>query len=83
MIKKRKKLVYIGPTIRNTAVHGTVYAGDIPEALEHAKKKIPILADLIVHVDSLADAMRSVKTPGTVFFIKYRAAAKAIEEGAH
>lgn len=47
MIKKKKKLAYIGPTIRNTAVHGTVYAGTIPEALVRAKKQIPILADLI------------------------------------
>ena len=38
MIKKKKKLAYIGPTIRNTAVHGTVYAGTIPEALACAQK---------------------------------------------
>lgn len=81
MIKKKKKLAYIGPTIRNMAVHGTVYAGTIPEALVRAKKQIPILADLIVPAESFAEAMRSIKTPGTALFIKYNTVAKAIKEG--
>lgn len=81
MTKKQTPLAYIGPTIRNVAVHGTVYAGAIPDALARMKQHIPVLADLIVPADTLAASMRSVKTAGTNLYTRYHAAKKAIKEG--
>lgn len=81
MIKKKTTLAYIGPTIRNVAVHGTVYADGIPDALARMKEKIPIITDLIIPGEKLAAAMREAKTPGTVFYLRARAVEKAIKEG--
>lgn len=81
MIKKQSPVAYVGPTIRNVAVHGTVYAEGVPDALARLKQKIPVISDLIVPLSDFAAAMRAAKTPGTVFFIRSHAVSKAIKEG--
>lgn len=63
--------VYCGPSVRGVARQFTVYANELPEALQEFIKLHPAASGLVVPVEAFADARRRVETPGTVENILY------------
>lgn len=62
---KPRVYVYCGPTVKGVAHRGTVYQGDMPEALKDFIKQHPIAAGLVVELERFADVRRSIETEGT------------------
>lgn len=62
---KPRVYVYCGPTIRNVAHRGTVYQGDMPEALRNYINKNPAAAALVVELERFADVRKRIETEGT------------------
>jgi hypothetical protein len=58
--KKEETLMYIGPTIPNVVSKNTVFNNGLPDALEKKKEEMPVLAQLIVPVESLSEARKNL-----------------------
>lgn len=77
---------YIGPTIRGLIQHGTIYEGSKRDvlkcpAMRRAVDAYPEIAGLLVPGDTLAEARRKIKTPGSLLYVQYKALAnRAIKE---
>lgn len=71
---------YIGPTIRGLIQHGTIYEGSKRDALKspalcRAVAAYPEIAGLLVPGDTLTEARRKIKTPGSLLYVRYKALA--------
>lgn len=74
--------VYIGPTVPRVIQTVTIYKGGPETALKDpglalAVDRLPGIADLVVPIDGLLEAMKTVKTPGTDLYNAAKAVAKA------
>lgn len=68
---KPRVYVYCGPTVKGVAHRGTVYRGDMPEALKSFVKQHPIAAGLIVELERFADVRKCIETKGTAENLMY------------
>lgn len=67
--------VYIGPTIKSAAQHNTIITGTRDEVLKKlagAIEKYPLMAQLLISGDELAEARKQIKQPGTRLYNVYR-----------
>lgn len=65
MSREAKTMVYIGPTIKHVAREGNAYRGGYTPKFEQKMKENPILKDLVVPVDGLAEARKEIRTTGS------------------
>lgn len=63
--------MYIGPTVRSVARHGTTFSGGIPSGLEKLAAAMPIIRNLIVPLSTLESAMRESNTEGAARAVAY------------
>lgn len=77
--KELEKVIYMGPTIKNVAVQGTVYEGGLPPELEEKAKKNPALQALIIPLKDLPKANAELATPGSALDVLYKKA-EAMQE---
>lgn len=70
MKSKNKNVVYIGPTVRGYAEHGTVYKdrAEAEAGLSRFLAKHPAAAEFIVPVCELPKARLEIKTPGNALY---------------
>ncbi|MDO4285175.1 MAG: hypothetical protein Q4C60_07535 [Eubacteriales bacterium] len=66
--------VYIGPTIRGTAVQGAVYSNGVPPKFAAAMKELPALANLLVSPKDAAYEMEKLQEKSSAVAICYQAA---------
>ena len=77
---------YIGPTIRGLIQHGTIYKGSKGDVLKgpalcRAVAAYPEIAGLLVPGDTLTNAYKKIKTPGSLFYVRYKTLAdRAMKE---
>lgn len=67
--------IYIGPNMKGLIQTGTIYRGDLANALEQARAAIaeqPLVKSLIVSGDALPAARLRVKTPGNALYASYQ-----------
>ncbi|MDE7243728.1 MAG: hypothetical protein K2O18_07110 [Oscillospiraceae bacterium] len=67
--------IYIGPNIKGLIQTGTIYRGNLAQALQAAApaiKKYPLVRTLIVSGDALPMAWRMLKEPGNALYANYR-----------
>ena len=62
---KPRVYVYCGPTVKGVAHRGTVYQGDMPEALKRFINQHPIAAGLVADLERFADVRQRIETEGT------------------
>ncbi|MCI7419386.1 MAG: hypothetical protein MSS65_07250 [Clostridium sp.] len=70
-VEKTGTVIYIGPTIRNVAVSGTIYNNGVPKKLKDMSERHPVIKKLIVAVEKLPDAAQELGTKGTVLYTCY------------
>lgn len=70
--QREKTVVYIGPTIKNVASTGSVYTNGLPERLKKEMEKQPAIGELLVPVEKLAEAKRSLAMPGSALAMIYK-----------
>ena len=63
--KQKKTVVYIGPSIRNVVSTGTIYNNGLPESLILKMNEQPVIKNLLVPVEGLADARKELTRPGS------------------
>lgn len=68
---RTETVMYIGPTIKNVAVTGTLYNNGLPESLKKEAEKQPAISNLIVPVGELAAAQRELAIPGSALAVIY------------
>ena len=67
--------VYIGPTIRSAIQYGSIRTGtreEVLKLLESAIEKYPLIAQLLISSDELAEARKLIKQPGNRLYEVYR-----------
>lgn len=65
-------VIYMGPTIKNVAIQGTVFEGGIPSELEEKARDIPAIRALIIPVKNLPKANAELATPGSALDVLYK-----------
>ncbi len=68
---RTETVMYIGPTIKNVAVTGTLYNNGLPESLKKEAEKQQAISNLIVPVGELAAAQRELAIPGSALAVIY------------
>ena len=71
-------VAYVGPDIKNVAINGTVYAGELPEALRKKMEDIPAIKGLLIPISRLAQASVEIANGGALRTI-YDTVEKAIK----
>ena len=67
--------VYIGPTIKSAAQHNSIIPGtrdEVLKKLESAIEKYPLMKQLLVSGEELAEARNQIRQPGTRLHDVYR-----------
>ena len=59
-------VAYVGPDIKNVAINGTVYAGELPEALSEKITEIPAIKGLLIPVSNYAKAGVEIANGGAL-----------------
>lgn len=82
MKSKNKNVVYIGPTVRGYAEHGTVYKdrAEAERGLSRFLVKHPAAAEFIISVCELPTARLEIKTPGNALYEARRRFLKELKE---
>lgn len=82
MKSKKQNVVYIGPTVRGYAEHGTVYIdrAEAEAGLSRFLTKHPAAAEFIIPVCELPTARLEIKTQGTALNEKKKRFLKAMKE---
>lgn len=65
---------YVGPTLMGVIQNGTVFGKSKKEVLKELApviEKFPLVANLIVEGDDLAEAKVNVKRPGNLMYVNY------------
>lgn len=78
-IVKKGTVVYIGPSLRGVADRNTIYNNGLPKELTGEIEKKPSLANLLVPLPQLAEAMKQINTRQGAYYAFYQ---KALQEGA-
>ncbi len=73
---KRSSMVYIGPSLEHIVYEGTVFQNGYPPKLEDAIKIYPFLKELLVPVEFLAKAKKSIRNPENSMSVLYKKAEK-------
>lgn len=71
---------YMGPDIKNVAINGTAYIGELPAALKEKIEEVPALKGLLVPVSKLASAGVAISTKGTALNNLYTAVSIKLRE---
>lgn len=72
---KSLNVVYLGPTIKNVAQHGTVYTdGILTQALKDFVSEKPFVNSLIVPVSKYAETAAAIEKVGTALNTLYNRA---------
>ncbi len=74
-LNKVKTWVYIGPTIRSAIQQNTILTGtreEVMKKLESAIEKYPLIAQLLISAEELAEARKQIKQPGNRLYEVYR-----------
>lgn len=67
-----KTVMYIGPSIKNVVATGTLYNKGLPEKLKQEIDRQPVLQELLIPVDKLAEAQKELASPGSGLAIIYQ-----------
>jgi hypothetical protein len=78
--ENKEPVTYMGPDIKNVAVHGTTYTDGIPESLTKKVEQVPALKGLLLPVSKLATASVAIATAGTALNNLYNTAADKLAE---
>jgi len=74
--------VYLGPTIRNTIMNGTIYKTDKAATIGELKEVIdehPLVKTLIVRGSELSASRLKVKEPGSLLYENYKKLADSLQ----
>lgn len=74
-------LVYCGPSIKNVAKEGTVYAGGLPEIFTEYAKTRPEVMSLVVPLEKYAEFRAAIEQKGTAAYIIYKNVCLRTKEG--
>lgn len=70
--RERKTVVYCGPTIPGTAKQYTIFNNGIPEGLEKRAEQVPAIRGLVIPLDDLPAAMKSLRSGAGHIYRLYR-----------
>lgn len=73
---KSSSVVYIGPSLEHVVYEGTVFRNGYPSKLVETMEAYPFLKELMVPVESLAEAKKSIRDPKSSMSMLYRKAEK-------
>lgn len=73
--QRKETVVYIGPTMKGVAITGGLYNNGLPEELKNEIEKRPMLRELVVPVERLAEAKKELAKPGSALATIYKKAA--------
>lgn len=76
----RESVMYVGPSLERIVQEGTVFRNGYPEKFKRVLNSYPILQDLIVPVESLAEVKKSIRNPESDISMVYRKAEKIRRE---
>lgn len=66
VIEKKTSFFYLGPTLKRGVLEkGAVFRGELPEEVKELKKKIPLVAALIVEKKDYIKSCKDMKTKGS------------------
>lgn len=68
---QKETVMYIGPSIKNVVITGTLYNNGLPEILRSEMEKQPVIGSLIVPMSRLAAAQKEIATPGSALNLIY------------
>lgn len=74
--KAQEGRIYIGPMLKGVAMPGTVYNGDLPQALNDAIAATPVIKELVVPISRLIDANKKLADPNSALSRFYELANK-------
>lgn len=69
---KSGPVVYCGPSIPGVAKQYTVFTGGLPDALKRAVEQRPVLAELVLPLEQLPEAMKSLRAESGHIYELYR-----------
>lgn len=69
--KEGRTVMYVGPTIRNVVAAGSLYSNGLPEKLKKEMEKQPLIKELVVPVERLAEVKKELAIPGSGMAIIY------------
>lgn len=69
---RAETVVYIGPSIKNVVVTGTIYTNGLPEAVKKEMERQPALKSLLVPISGLAEAQKELNIPGSAMATIYK-----------
>lgn len=75
-----ESVMYVGPSLERIVQEGTVFRNGYPEKFKRVLNSYPILQDLIVPVESLAEVKKSIRNPESNISMVYRKAEKIRRE---
>jgi hypothetical protein len=76
----RESVMYVGPSLERIVQEGAVFRNGYPEKFKRVLNSYPILQDLIVPVESLAEVKKSIRNPESDISMVYRKAEKIRRE---
>lgn len=76
--QKPETVIYMGPTIKNVAMQGTVFEGGIPPELEEMGIEIRAVEALVIPVKDLPKANRELAAEGSALNVLYKKAEERI-----
>ncbi len=63
--------MYMGPSIPGIVKKGTVFIGDLPEALTEKAKALSCINNLVVPIDSITGTKKALSEQGSVENVSY------------
>lgn len=73
-------VMYLGPEIGGVVEYGKIFSNGFPEGLKRKMKEMPVIKNLFVPVDQLAEAMVYLKDEKSALYACYERVVKDIQK---
>lgn len=76
--------IYLGPTITRVIRNGKMFTGNKEAVLNELKDvtvKYPLVAEMVISCETLAEDRIKIKTPGNLLYVNYQKLAKSLRNG--
>lgn len=74
-VAKKEAVTYLGPTIPNVVVHGTVFVeGNLTNIMSEKLEKVPVLKGLLIKTSKLVQAKKELRNKESALSAVYRKA---------
>lgn len=68
---ERETVMYIGPSIKDVVLTGTLYNNGLPEPLKREIERRPVVGSMVLPVNGLSKVYRQLAVPGSAWEVLY------------